>query len=161
METITKNEVKKITWPEKTFIIKRATVAFDKLQAFFADCYGEMYGTIQRMGIEVNDPPCAIYYSINEATMETDLAAAVPVPTNRPAITEFEDVTIPKSDAIMSTHYGSYDSMGTSYEIMEKYLVDHKLKRDLIVEEYFSDPEIEKDPAKWKTNIYFILKKEN
>jgi hypothetical protein len=28
----------------------------------------------------------------------------------------------------------------------------------LIVEEYFSDPKKEVDPAKWKTNIYFVIK---
>jgi hypothetical protein len=44
------------------------------------------------------------------------------------------------------------------YAEMEKYLVDHNLQRQLIMEEYFSDPQLVKDPAKWKTNIYFILK---
>lgn len=39
METKTKYEVKEITWPEKTFVTKRAKISFDKLPAFFTKTY--------------------------------------------------------------------------------------------------------------------------
>ena len=48
--------------------------------------------------------------------------------------------------------------MQPAYAQMEKYLLEHNLQRELIIEEHFSDPGVVKDPAQWKTNIYFILK---
>lgn len=157
MQTTIQNEVKEIQWPGKTFVIARATIAFDKLTDFFGEKYGAIYGAIYQMGLQATEPPCAIYYSINETTMETDLAAAVPLSGDAPAIPGFDKLTIPVGKAVTTTHYGSYDSMAVTYTLLEKYMTEHGLKRKWIVEEYLSDPAIEKDPANWKTNIYFIL----
>lgn len=158
METIAKNEVKELSWPERTFIAKRDTIAFDKLRDFFGETYGAIYAEIQKLGSETSDPPCAIYYSLDEEKKVTDLAAAVPVQRSTPEVKGFKKITIPKSRVVSTTHIGSYESMMPAYERLEKYLKEHSLKRELIIEEYFSDPEVDKDPSKWKTNIYFIVK---
>ncbi len=160
METLVKYEVKQMKWPAKTFITRRATKPFDQLPAFFGESYGEIYGALQKSGTPPHDMPCAFYYSIDEAKKETDFAAAVPVQGEVPAIKGYERVTLPATDVITTTHYGSYESMGPAYEALEKYLASHSLKRTLIMEEYFSDPEKEKDPANWKTKIYFLVEKQ-
>lgn len=41
---------------------------------------------------------------------------------------------------------------------LERYFKEHNLERTLMVEEYFSDPVLEKDPAEWRTDIHFVLK---
>ena len=158
METATKYDVAEIKWPEKTFIAKRGTISFDSLPAFFAESYGAIYGFIQRHGLHSKGMPCAIYYSIDEHKKETELAAAVPVEGGVSETAEFEKITIPSSRVATTTHYGSYENMHPAYRALEKYLYDHGLKKELIVEEYFSDPKIEVDPAKWKTNIFFVVK---
>jgi len=151
-------EIKENIWPDKTYIIQRATVSFDKLSEFFSKSYGAIYSQIHKLGITTNEPPCAIYYQIDEEMKETDMAAAVPVKEPLPEIRNLKKVVIPQSKVITVTHYGSYESMMPAYRAMEKYLNDHNLKKELIIEEYFSDPEKEKDPSQWKTNIHFILK---
>lgn len=159
METKVKYDVKKISWPEKTFIIKRETVAFDSLSAFFTKYYGTIYSHLQKAGINPSDPPCAIYYKIDEAKKETELAAAVPVQGKVPDIEGFEKLVIPPSKVITTTYYGPYDEgMKPAYSAMEDYLKQHHLTRELMIEEYLSDPMVEKDPGKWKTNIYFTIK---
>jgi effector-binding domain-containing protein len=158
METATKYDVAEVKWPEKTFIAKRASIAFDNLPAFFAESYGAIYGFIHKRGLHSKDMPCAIYYSIDEHKKETDLAAAVPVEGRVDETEEFENITIPSSRVVTTTHYGSYENMHPAYRVLEKYLADRGLKRELIVEEYFSDPAKEVDHAKWKTNIYFVIK---
>ena len=155
METLTKYEVQEITWTEKTFLTKRAKIGFDKLPDFFTKTYGKIYEAVKKSGIEANGPPCAIYYSMDEEKKETDLAAAVPVKGLEKDLEGFERVLIPKSKALKITHYGSYENMGPAYAALEKYLKEHGLKKDWTIEEYFSDPSVEKDPNKWKTNIYF------
>ena len=89
---------------------------------------------------------------------ETNLAAAVPVEGNIPENDEFENIVIPSSKVVTTTHYGSYENMHPAYRALENYLADHGLERLLIIEEYFSDPKKEVDPAKWRTNIYFVIK---
>jgi effector-binding domain-containing protein len=160
METITTTtyDVKEIRWPEKTFITRRAKIAFEKLHTFFQESYGAIYGFIQQNGLPATEMPCAIYYSIDENKKETDLAAAVPVEGKIAEVKGFEKTVIPSSRVVTTTHYGSYETMHPAYRALEKYLTDHGLTKELIIEEYFSDPEKEKDPAKWKTNIYFIVK---
>ena len=158
METSIKYDVTEIRWVEKTFIAKRARIAFDELPFFFAESYGAIYDFIQKHGLHSKDMPCAIYYSIDEHKKETDLAAAVPIEGEVPETKEFEKITIPSSRVATTTHYGSYENMHPAYSALERYLADHGLKRVLIVEEYFSDPEKEVDPAKWRTNIYFVTK---
>lgn len=157
METATKQVVREITWPEKTFIIRRTTMPFDKLSDFFKESYGAIYGALAGKGIHPAEMPCAFYYSINEIKKETELAAAVPVKADTPEIQGFEKVTFPPSKLITTTHIGSYENMGMSYAAMERYMAESKLHKGLVIEEYFSDPEIEKDASKWKTNIYFMV----
>lgn len=157
-ETKTKPEIKEISWTEKTFLIKRARISFDKLSIFFGEAYGAMYEALKKAGIESKEPPCAIYYSVNEAKNETDLAAAIPVPKSTKEIAGFEMLTIPSSKALKITHYGSYDTMVPSYAELEKHVVDNNLKKEWILEEYLSDPAFEKDPANWRTNIYYLVK---
>ena len=158
METLTKNEVKEMTWNEKVFLTKRSNVAFDKLPAFFGEAYSTIYSAIQNQGLSAEGMPFAFYYDIDEFKKETDVAAAVAVNGQVPELTDFKKVVIPKSKVITTTHYGSYESMGPAYEELEKYLKSHSLKKLLMIEEYFSDPTVEKDTSKWKTNIYFIVK---
>lgn len=157
METTAKNEVKEISWPGKTFITVRGTLPFDKLTAFFGEKYDAIYSAVYKLGLQAKEPPCAIYYSVDEVKKETDLAAAVPVSGVLPEMPGFEKVMVPAGKALKITHYGSYDSMAASYDLLGKYMAERGLKSKWMIEEYLSDPAVEKDPANWKTNIYFIL----
>lgn len=158
METATQYQIRELAWPEKTFITKRALKSFDQLTAFFGESYGAIYGTIQKLGLKATEPPCAIYYSVDEQRNETDLAAAAPVQGAIPEIKGFTKLVLPPTRVLTTTHYGSYESMAPAYAALEQYVAYHNLEKDLVIEEYLSNPEVEKDPAKWKTNIYFVVK---
>jgi effector-binding domain-containing protein len=150
--------IKEITWPERIFLTKKANVSFNNLPAFFGQAYGEIYGALQKLGIQSNEPPCAFYYKIDEINNETEVAAAVPVPQQLPAINHMDTVLIPSSKVLTTTYHGSYENMTPAYKELEEYISANHLAKSLIVEEYLSNPQVEKDPAKWKTNIYFVLK---
>lgn len=157
MKTMIKSEVKEISWPQKTFLTIRTRLPFDKLADFFKESYGKLYSTIALKGISSNEPPCAIYYTIDEVQKQTEFAAAVPVSGSIDEIKDFEKVVIPTSKVITIRHHGSYDNMTSSYALLEKYMTEHGLKRKWIIEEYLSDPAVEKDPANWETNIYYVV----
>lgn len=157
METLIRHQVKEIQWPGKTFITKREKVGFDDLQKFFTEAYGTIYGHLMQTGIRSTEMPCAIYFSIDESTQQTDVAAAVPVNDSVKETEGFQQVTIPKSKALFVTHHGPYEEMGPAYAALEEYISEHKLQKLWMIEEYYSDPAVETDPSKWKTNIYFIV----
>jgi effector-binding domain-containing protein len=158
METAVKYEVKEITWPGKTFVTKRATLPFNKLSEFFSRSYGEIYKVLNKSQLVPEEMPCAIYYSVDPVRGETDFAAAVPVQGTLYGLTGMEQVNIPRARALMINYVGSYENMHEAYDSLEKYLHAHQLSKEWTLEEYLSDPAVEKDPSHWKTNIYFILK---
>lgn len=157
METETIYQVQEVQWTERTFMTKRATLGFDRLTPFFTQAYGEIYTAIQQAGIKPLGEPFAIYYNIDEVKMETDLAAAVPVSGTAMVPAGFHPVTIPASRALRITYYGSYENMAPAYAALEKHIAEHGYKKQWMLEQYFSDPKVEKDPAKWRTDIYFIV----
>lgn len=157
METKTAYEVREVTWPGKTFVIKRTKLGIDQLPAYFKESFATLYTAIQRSGMTASEPPCAIYYSVDEVKKETDLAAAVPVSGSVTAIEGLQRLTIPKSKALMVSYYGSYENMEAAYGELGKYASEHQLHKEWALEEYFSGPAAEQDPAKWKNNIYFII----
>lgn len=158
MNTTTSNfDIKEISWPARTFLTVRKTVTFDKLSAFFAEHYGAMYAALGRAGVNPQEAPFAIYFSIDEKNNQTDLAAAVPVPANIQAIEDYEKYSLPASRVITTLYKGSYENMRPAYTAMDKYLADRGLKCKLMLEQYLSDPVVDKNPDDWKTNIFFVV----
>lgn len=158
MKTLEKYLIKKVAWPERHFAIHREKRGFDQLSDFFKKNYDAIYQSLEKQGINPTEPPCAFYYSIDEKKKVTDLAAAVPVPATAKPSDVYELVTMPACQTVTTTHHGSYDNMLPAYQQMEEFVKANNLKKGLVIEEYLTDPLIEKDPAKWTTNIFFIVK---
>ncbi|WP_276370702.1 GyrI-like domain-containing protein [Chryseolinea sp. H1M3-3] len=158
METIVNYDVKLTTWPEKTFVTKRGRIKFDELSTFFGEAYGALYAVIQKLGLTPDGMPYAIYYDIDEFSKETDVAAAVAVQGKVPEIKGFDKVVLPTSKVLSTTHYGAYENMASAYDALDKYVRQNSLKKEMVLEEYFSDPVQEKDSSKWKTNIHFVVR---
>lgn len=157
MTTLTRYEVKELSWPERTFAIIRATKTFDELKAFFPESYMSIFHNLQKAGIESRSMPCAIYYDIDEEKRLTDVAAAIPLDQPGAGLGYIEKIQLPASKLVSTTHYGPYDTMGLAYQALDKYLASHLLRRGLVIEEYFTDPVTEPDPEHWKTNIYYVV----
>ncbi|MBL6448741.1 GyrI-like domain-containing protein [Fulvivirga sp. 29W222] len=153
-----KYDIVEVNWPQKTFITKREKLRFDQLSDFFSKNYKAIYSWIEKNGIETNGVPSAVYFSIDETKQETDLAAAVPVKGELPQSINFEILKTPPAKVITTTHYGSYESIHPAYSALDGYLKNNGLKKELIIEEYYSDPVEEKDTSKWMTKIYFVIK---
>jgi effector-binding domain-containing protein len=158
METKVKYDIKSIKWAEKIYVTKRAKTPFDKLTDFFSVNYKNIYAALEKLGIKSTQPPCAIYYSFDEIKKETDLAAAIPVEGKTTYIKDFDVVTIPASEVVTTTHHGSYDDMMPAYQALDEYLKTKKKESKFVIEEYLTDPMTEKDPSKWVTNIYYVIK---
>jgi len=157
METKTIYEIKESNWPERAFIAIRKKLGFDKLSGFFTEHYGAMYPALTKAGVAATEAPFAIYYEIDEKNGQTDVAAAVPVNLNAPAIGGYEKIVLPASKIVSVVDKGPYDGMMPAYAAMDEYLASHNLKRRLILEQYLSDPVVDTDKSQWKTEIFYVV----
>ena len=107
----------------------------------------------------VSGSPSGLFYVWDEANQQADMAAAIPVAQG----TSFEDTTIrivdiPGSKAIYVDYYGPYDKFAPAYASLDQYLVQNSLKKKLpTIEQYITDPKVEKDNSKWLTRIIFLV----
>ena len=151
-------EVKELSWEERTFCgTKKTKMTADKLSAFFATNYPKMGGDLAKNKIEMMGAPSAIYFSWDDKTMATECAAVIGV-ANGTKVKGWEMYTVPASKVLHIAYYGAYDKSMNAHAGMDAYMKEKGLSQTMVFEEYANDPMVEKDTAKWLTNIYYILK---
>ncbi|MBP6698035.1 MAG: GyrI-like domain-containing protein [Flavobacteriales bacterium] len=149
--------VKEIAWPGRTYLTRRARIAFDKLPAFFGETYAALFHALSERGLPPQGMPAAIYYHVDEKSNNTDLAAAVPVPADMKAVEGFELVHVPQGRALQMELAGPYDGMHAAYATMEAHMKKAGLRPRLMMEEYLNDPGAVADPSEIRTNIIWTV----
>lgn len=145
--------------PARTFIGVRKTVAIPQITAFFAEQFGKIHAAIQKAGIEMDGMPVGLYYTYDEKAGQTDMVAGIPV-KGKPSIPGFSTFEIPAGLELRIDYFGAYDKMGEAHYAMEDYIKEKGLtSRVPVIEEYFSDPEMEPDTAKWLTRVIYPVAK--
>ncbi|NND94776.1 MAG: hypothetical protein HKN45_07895 [Flavobacteriales bacterium] len=145
--------------PERSFILKRATIALSDMKTFYASNLGNIYTAIGVSGREPAGQPCGIYYTWDEETGTSDMCAAIPVSDKNLKIEGFETVTLPSSRVVKVPYYGDYTGLSDVHLAIDDYIKANGLTQDgPVIEEYITDPETEPDPSKWLTNIYYMIK---
>jgi len=150
-------EVKEIQWDAKTFYGIKQTVAFDKMAAFFGESYGKLGAALAKAKLQYIGAPKAIYFSYDEKTMTSECAAAMEV-ANGTKLAGFEKYETPAGKVLLIEYYGAYDKSAAAHYAMDDYMKKNGLTQGMVIEEYVTDPMVEKDTAKWLTNIFYTLK---
>ena len=71
----------------------------------------------------------------------------------------FEVVQVPASKALYADYFGPYDQSMDAYGAIDKYLATHGLEQKYpIIEQYYNNPQLEKDSSKWQTRIIYLVK---
>ncbi len=150
-------EVKELKWDAKTYYGIKTNTTFDKLAAFFGESYGKIGAAIGKAKAQPIGAPKAIYWSFNEKTMVTDVAAVMEF-ANGTKIADLEKWEVPASKVLLIEYYGAYDKSAAAHYAMDAYMKEKGLTQNIVLEEYVTDPMNEKDTAKWLTNIIYVLK---
>lgn len=153
----TQYEIKELQWDAKTFYGKKDKLAFDKIAPFFAENYSKIGADIAKAKEQPIGPPKAIYFAFDEKTMVADLAAVMEVPEGT-KIAGWEKFETPAGKVLMIEYYGPYEKSAEAHYAMDAYIKKNGLTQGNVIEEYVTDPMTEKDPAKWLTNIYYLVK---
>lgn len=150
-------DVQELNWEAKTFYGKKEKLGFDKVSAFFAENYPKIGQDLGNAKIQPVGQPKAIYFTFDEKTMMTDVAAVMEVP-NSSKLGNWEKFETPAAKVLMIDYYGAYDKSMQAHITMADYMEKRGLKQSFVLEEYVTDPMTEKDPSKWLTKIYYLVK---
>lgn len=151
-------EIHEMSWTAKTFYGKREkNLKFDKMEAFFGNTFGGIGETLGKARLEPVGAPKAIFFAFDEKNMIADVAAVMEVEKDT-KFAAWEKFEIPAGKVLHIAYYGPYDASMNAHLAMDAYMKKHNLSQSHVVEEYVTDPMTEKDPSKWLTNIYYVLK---
>ncbi len=138
------------------YLTKRATVKMQDIPTFFGNHLPEIG---KAAGSSIVGFPCGIFWKWDEASMTTDMAAAMPVSSKNISNETYSVINLPNSKEYVLNYYGAYDKMKLAYESMDSVIkMNGYANPETVIEEYITDPMVEKDTSKWLTKIHFLVK---
>ncbi len=150
-------EVQELNWEAKTYYGKRTKLEFPKMADYIGKTYGEIGEAMKKAKAEAIGAPKAIYFSFDETTMVADFAPVMEV-SGSTKLSGLEKFETPAGKVLLIDYYGPYDKSAQAHYAMDTYMKEKGLSQSVVVEEYITDPMTEKDPAKWLTKIYYVVK---
>lgn len=117
--------------------------------------YGELMGFLKVNKAEMAGAPLAIYYHYSPEKVVFE--AAIPVGKLGKGKGRITAKEIPAGNYVMATHMGSYNQLMITHEAIGKYMDNNNYEQSWVMEEYITDPMMEKDTAKWQTVVYYAM----
>lgn len=151
-------DVLPLNFPSTTYAMRRRQLSWTDIPSFYAAHLPHIY---EQALIAKATPgsPSGLFFVWDEQNQQTDMAAAVPVASGTAlSDTSIQLLNLPGSKAVYVNYYGAYDKTTEAYVSIDKYLAANNLKQKTpVIEQYITDPKVEKDTAKWLTKIIFLV----
>jgi len=88
-----------------------------------------------------------------------DIEGAIPVAEPIEGKGRVQPAELPGGAAVVVWHVGPYEQLGKTHERIQAYLAEHGLTpAGAPWEEYWTDPGLERDPAKWRTKVVWPVR---
>jgi effector-binding domain-containing protein len=117
----------------------------------------EVYRYVQEVGATAAGPPFARHYESSGATV--DFEAGVPVVEPVAGKGRIKPGTLPGGDTATIVHVGPYQELPRSYAVLEEWFETHGREvGDAMWEVYLTDPGVEPDPQKWRSQVFWAIK---
>jgi len=138
------------------------TMSFEDANAISAQMgksYGELMGALGKAKVEMTGPAFALYPKWDESTKQMEMVCALPVPEGAKVPAKYKVMQTTGGQAIKAVHMGSYDKLKDTHDQINQYIAFKKLEiSEAPWEVYVTDPGVEKDTAKWVTEVYYPVK---
>lgn len=150
-------EVKVADHTGHTFASVRKDVNMTEIADFLAAGYGTVMGAMAAKEVPMSGAPGGLYFTWDEETSMTNMAAAIPIAEAVELGDGIEVVSIPAGKSLTIDYYGPYDGVGAAHEAMEAYCKANNIEPTLpCLESYVTDPTTEEDPSKWLTHVVYF-----
>jgi effector-binding domain-containing protein len=139
------------TLPAQATAVARGSVPVEQIGAWLSETYREIATYLESVGMAPAGPPFA-RYTFHDAGF--DVEAGFPVAKPPQPHGRMTPSSLPAGPAAVTTYYGPYDKIEAAYEAINTWLTAHGHKADgPHWEIYFTDPQAEPDPARWRTDL--------
>lgn len=152
--------IQEVDAPAMTYIMKKGEVTFEQIPAFFGEHLPKIFQEIEKQKLQPAGNPSGLFFKWDEKNMKTEMAAAVPVVGDeKTKVAGYETLNLPASKTLVIDYYGDYAKTHGAHYAMNAYMKEKKMEMNgPMIEEYITDPGVEKDTAKWLTKIYYKVK---
>lgn len=135
----------------------RVTVPRADLQKTLSVLLPETMQHVLSTGVAMDGPPLVRYHDWSDPV---DLEAGIPVASAIEPKGRVKATLLPAGDAVIAWHVGPYEKLGETHERVKAYMESHGLEaRGSMWEEYWTDPGMEPDPARWRTKVVWPVKR--
>jgi len=148
------HDFKIVELAEQPGLAIRETVSNSEIPAKMKEFFGELWRFIKAGNVEIAGPPFALYHSWNER----DTVVEVGFPVGPGAVGEgrIQAMALPGGKVVAGMHAGPYEKLVDSYHAMMAWMkANGHEPAGRMWETYLTDPEMEKDPAKWLTQMFW------
>lgn len=142
------------TTKEQLVATYKSTTNINTISSDIGASYGKIGEFLKKNKLEMAGPVFAIYHSFSPEKIEME--CGVPINKEVKGDGTVNVMKMPAGNAVVAHYYGSYMKTGSTHEAIAKYIKDNNLKQSGSPwEVYVTDPGVEKDTAKWLTEIYY------
>jgi len=150
-------QIETIQFPATTYAGIRKTLQMTNMEAvskFFSDSYSALGAAA---GNRITGPATGLYYTWDNKTSTTNMAAAFPVSGTAP-VKGAEMLKVDAAKGYKIVYTGGYHGSAKAHEAAMAQVNKAGEKQVLAIEEYIKGPGEEKDSTKWVTNIIYLVK---
>jgi effector-binding domain-containing protein len=151
--------------PPVTYAGLPVTVTMDNFAQAIDAGYPQLFGWLGERGIAPAGPPLIIYHVIDmEHEMEVELAVPVEAPVTGEG--QVRPGELPGGHYVTLLHTGHYDGLMDANAALQQWAADQGIALACSpdernwrgrVEYYLTDPSSEHDPAKWQTEVAYLI----
>ncbi len=142
--------------PEQPTAVVRQRISMDETDRI-PGWIGSTFEAIERSGQQPAGMPFVRTLAMDGGGMEVEVGWPVSAPFEGDA--DVQGGTLPAGPAAVATYYGPYDGIGPAYEAIQAWCTEHGHEvAGPPWESYFTSPDQEPNPAKWRTDIHFPVR---
>lgn len=137
---------------EQPTAVCAATLSVAEIGSWIPRAYHDIADLLSRRGLEMAGPPFARYHRVGEDRFEVE--AGAPLASRIDGEGEVRPSSLPGGHVAVTMHVGPYDAMRPAYGALVSWIAERGGEPvGDAWEVYLSDPQVEPDPATWRTEI--------
>lgn len=149
-------DIKDIQFPGHNYATVRKTINVTDMNAMMK-FFDESYQSLGKAaGNRISGPATGLFYTWDEKTKTSDMAAAFPVSGDGP-VNGATMANIAPARGYEVIYTGDYSGQQRAHEALVKHLAAKGEKQSLAIEEYVKGPGDTKDSTQWVTNIIYLV----
>ncbi len=152
-------EVTESELPVRYYSGIRSVVKFADLHDFFQKNMPKSAELTAKQGAKIDGPATGLYWYYDEKKGQTDMATAVPISEAQKLGNGVTVFTVGGGKAATINYFGNYEKIGDAHMAMDEFMTEKGLEQiPPVIEEYVTDPMVEKDTSKWLSRVIYFTK---